>query len=53
MHNLTFDLDLGAKVSRNVALYLLHHETYAAAKYEVAMQNGLGGDTFTIHLHET
>ena len=47
MHYLTFDLDLGVKVTQNVAQYPLHHETYAATKFEVAMSNGLGGDTFT------
>ena len=44
---LTFDLDLGVKVSRNVAQYPLHHVTYSTTKFEVATSNGLGGDTFT------
>ena len=39
--------DLGVKVTQNIAQYPLHHKTYSAAKFEVAMSNGLGGDTFT------
>ena len=50
MHNkiqyLIFDLDLGVKVTRNVAQYPLHHVTYSATKFEVATFNRLG-DTFT------
>ena len=42
---LTFDLRV--KVTQNVAQYPLHHVTYLATKFEVAMSNGLGGDTFT------
>ena len=41
------DLDLWVKVTQNVAQYPLHHMTYAPAKFEVAMSNGLGGDAFT------
>ena len=44
---LTFDLDLGVKVTQNVAQYPLHHVTYSTTKFEVATSNGLGGDTFT------
>ena len=44
---LTFYLVLGVKVTRNVALYPLHHVTYSATKFEVDMSNRLGGDTFT------
>ena len=44
---LTFDLDLGVKVTRNFAQYPLHHVTYSTKKFEVATSNGLGGDTFT------
>ena len=44
---LTFDLDLGVKVTQNVAQYPLHHVTYPATKFEVARSNRLGGDTFT------
>ena len=33
--------------TRNVTQYPLHHVTYAAIKFEVAMTNSLGGDTFT------
>ena len=42
-----FDLDLRVKVTQNIAQYLLHHVTYAPAKFEVAMSNSLGGDKFT------
>ena len=38
--------DLGVKVMQNVAQYPLHHVTYAAAKFEVAVSNSLG-DAFT------
>ena len=41
------NLDLGVKVTRNVAQYPLHHVTYSATKFEVATSNGLGEDTFT------
>ena len=41
-----FDLDLGVKVAQNIALYPLHHVTYAPAKFEVPMSNGLGEDAF-------
>ena len=44
---LTFDLDLGVKVTRKVAQYPLHHVTYSTTKFEVATSYGLGGDTFT------
>ena len=40
-------LDLGVKVTRNIAQYSLHHVTYLATKFEVATSNRLGGDTFT------
>ena len=45
-----FDLDLGVKVTGNVAQCPLHHVTYAATKFEVARSYGLGGDTFTRNL---
>ena len=32
--NTFFDIDLGVKVTQNVAQYLLHHVTYAAPKFE-------------------
>ena len=35
------------KVIRNVNKYPLHHVTYSTTKFEVATNNGLGGDTFT------
>ena len=44
---MTFDLELGVKVTRNVAQYPLHHVTYSATKFEVATSNHLVGDTFT------
>ena len=47
IHYLTFDIDLGVKVTRNVAQYPLHYVTYSAAESQVATSNGLGGDTFT------
>ena len=47
IHYFTFDLDLGVKVTRNVAQYPLHHVIYASTKFEVATSNGLGGDTIT------
>ena len=42
-----YDLDLGVKVTQNVAKYPPHHVTYAFAKFEVAISNGLGEDAFT------
>ena len=39
--NTFFDLDLGVKVTQNVAQYPLHHVTYAATKFE-ATSKGLG-----------
>ena len=47
IHYLIVDLDLGIKVTRNVAQYPLHHVTYLTTKFKVATFNGLGGDTFT------
>ena len=47
IHYLTFDLDLGVKVTYNVAQYPLHHVTYLGIKFEVATSDGLGGDSFT------
>ena len=40
-------MHLQENVTRNAAQYPLHHVTYSATKFEVAMSNGLGGDTFT------
>ena len=45
--NTLVDLDLGLKVTQNVAQYPLHHVSYAATKFEVVTFNKLGGDTFT------
>ena len=47
IHYLTFDLDLGVKVTQNVTQYPLHHVIYAPTKFEVATSNGLGEDTIT------
>ena len=44
---MTFDLDLGVKVTRNVAQYPLHCVTYLGTKFEVPMLHGLGEDAFT------
>ena len=44
---MTFDFDLGVRVTQNVAQYSLHHDTDAATKFKVATPNGLGGDTLT------
>ena len=44
---MTFDLDLGDKVTQNIAQYPLHYVTYSATKFEVATSNRLGGDTIT------
>ena len=45
--NSIFDLDLGVKVTQNVAKYPLYHVTFSATKFEVATSKGLGGDAFT------
>ena len=45
IHYLTFDLDLGVNVARNVTQYPLHHVIYAPTKFEVATSKGLGEDT--------
>ena len=45
--NTLFDLDLGVKVTQNVAQFPLHQVTYSATKFEVPTSNPLGGDTFT------
>ena len=42
-----YDLDLWVKVTQNAARFPPHHVTYAPAKFEVAMYNGLGEDAFT------
>ena len=44
--NTLFD-SLGVKVIQNTAMYSLHHVSYAATMFEVAMSNGFGGYTFT------
>ena len=45
--NSIFDRNLGVKVTQNVAQYPLHHVTYLATKFVVAMSNRLLGDIFT------
>ena len=42
-----YDLDLGVKVTQNVAQYHPHHVTYSPVNFEVAMSNGSGEDLFT------
>ena len=44
--NTLFDLDLGVKVTRNVAQYRPHHVTYAPAKFDIATTHGGGEDAF-------
>ena len=44
--NTLFDLDLGVKITGNVAQYPLHHVTYASTKFAVATSKVLG-DAFT------
>ena len=39
-----YDLDLGVKVTQNVAHDHPHHVTYAPVNFEVAMSNGSGAD---------
>ena len=41
-------LTLGHGQTPNVAQYILHHMTYAPAKFVATMSNGLGGNAFTI-----
>ena len=45
IHYLT--VDLGVKVTQNVAQYPLHHVIFSATKFEVTTSNGVGGYTFT------
>ena len=47
IHFLTFGLDLGVNVTRNIAQYPLQHMTCLGTKFEVAPSNGLGIDVFT------
>ena len=42
-----FVLDLGVKITQDVAQYPLHHVTYAYVKFEAATSNGLRLDAFT------
>ena len=43
-------MTLGHGQTRNVAQYSLHHVTYALAKFEAAISNGLGGNAFTSNI---
>ena len=45
--NSIFDLDLGVKVTQNVAQYPLPYVTYSVTKFEVATSNILRDDAFT------
>ena len=38
--NTLFDLNLGVKVTQNVAKYPRHHVTYAPAKFDIATSHG-------------
>ena len=40
IHHMTVDLELGVKVTQNIAQYHLHHVTYLGTKGEVATSNG-------------
>ena len=42
-----FDLDLGVKVTQNVAQYPLKYVTYILAKFDIATSNGSREDGFT------
>ena len=44
--NTLYYLDLGVKVTYNVAQYSPHHMIYAPAKFEVAKSNLLGEEAF-------
>ena len=44
--NTLYDLDLGVKVTQNLAQYHPYHVTYAPANLKVAMSNG-SEDAFT------
>ena len=37
---ISFDLDLGVKVTQNVAQYPQHHVSYAPAKFDIATSHG-------------
>ena len=44
--NTLFDLDIGVKVTRNIAQCPLHHVTYASTEFEVTTSKALG-EAFT------
>ena len=44
--NTVLGLILTIKVTQNIDKYPLHYVTYAAAKFEIATFNSLGGGTF-------
>ena len=45
--NTLFDLNRTVKVTGNIAMYDLHHVTYAPVKFEINTSYGLGGNAFT------
>ena len=45
--NTLFVLDLGVKITQNVAQYHLHHVNYPGTRFDIATSNGLGGDELT------
>ena len=45
--NTLFDLDLGVKLTQNVAQYPQHHVAYEPAKFDIATSHGWGEDAFT------
>ena len=45
--NALFDLDLGIKVTQNVAQYPRHYVTYAPAKFDIPISHGWREDAFT------
>ena len=47
--NTVFDIDLGVKVTRDVAQYPLHHVTYAPTKFEVATSRRWEVSRFICH----
>ena len=42
-----FNLDIGVKITQNVAQYPPHHMAFAPAKFEFATSSCLGGYVFT------
>ena len=44
--NTLFGLDLGVKVTQNVAQFPRHHVTFAPTEFEVTTSKALGGEVF-------